>query len=686
MSEERIVKTICNMCQLGCGINVHVAGERAVRISPMEEHPLRILCPKADSQAILEMVYSEERLRTPLKKVNGTFKEISWDDAFDFISEELTRIKQQYAARAFAYNTGNAFISTQTEKVARRFCDLYGTPNFTSGASFCFYARLFAHNLTWDYRGGYALPSWRQSQCAIIWGSNPTESSIPILPAVNALRERGGKLIVIDPRVIPLAKQADIYAQVRPGTDCALALGLLNVVINEELYDREFTANWTIGFDRLVEHVKGYSPEKVAEITWVPPDTIRAMARMYAQTRPASIFEGVALDHYNNGFQASRAIAILIAITGNLDVPGGNAWPDRGKPFTNLRITDRIHDEDGIGAEYPIFNLFSRERSAMCIPDAILEAKPYPIKALLVHGSDPMRIWPNTSRAKKALDSLELLVVIDLFMTDTAQLADIVLPCASFLEGGSWKDYRTNGLPMVGIGKRAIEPIGSSREDWQIIAELGKKMGFGEYFPWYNVDELFQYLFEPTGITLEQFSEHPGGVFTARPRSRKYLEDGFNTPSGKVEIYSKTLEENGYAPLPIFEEPSESLVNRPDLAEEYPFLLITGAKTRYFTHSRFRNLPSLRQHVPEPLAEINAEAANRLGIEQGDTVVVESPRGNIRLKSFVTHDIHPNVVSIQHGWGEANANLLIDDAASARDPASSYPPFKAAICRVVKVN
>jgi len=271
-----------------------------------------------------------------------------------------------------------------------------------------------------------------------------------------------------------------------------------------------------------------------------------------------------------------------------------------------------------------------------------------------------------------------------LFMTDTAKMADVVLPCTSFLEGKSWKDQRSNGLPMVGIGDQAIEPIANSMEDWQIIAGLGRKMGFQEYFPWKNADELFQYLFEPTGITLAQLKEHPGGIFYAKPELQRYLGEGFHTPSGKVEIYSETLENYGYAPLPIFEEPAESPQSRPDLAQEYPFILISGAKTRYFTHSRFRNIPSLRQHVPEPLIEINASVAENMGIGQGDLVSVQSARGAIKLKASLTNDIHPQVVSIQHGWGEANVNLLIDDV--ARDSISSYPAFKAVLCKVTKMN
>jgi len=684
MNAERIVKTICNLCGQGCGLDVHVKDERIVKVSPMAEHVFNTLCPKAQSQPVIEWVYSRERLTNPLRKVNGEFKEVSWDDALDFIVDKLDRIKRQHGAKAVAYHTGNAFISTQVERLAMLLCDLYGTPNFTSGAAFCDYAKRFAHSLTFDYEGVFAYPCWRDSSCAIIWGANPCESVHVVVPMINALQQRGGKLVVIDPRITPLAKRADIYAQVRPGTDCALALGLLNVIITEELYDRDFVEKWTTGFDKLAEHVKGYPPEKVEELTWVPVETIKAIARTYAQSKSACIFEGVALEHINNGVQSSRALAILMAITGNIDIPGGNAWPSRGSHFKNLRIKreDRTSFEEGIGAEYPIFNRFARERSAVCLPNAILDEKPYPITALFVQGANPMLIWPNTHRTEMALNKLDLLVVIDLFMTDTAKLADVVLPCTTFLERKSWKDYIAIGLPLVAIGNQSIAPIGNSLPDWEIIAELARKMGFEERFPWKSEDEIFQYLLEPLGITLERFQQEPEGVFYAKSEQQRYLREGFNTPSGKVEIYSETLGKYGYAPLPTFEEPGESLRSRPDMAETYPFILITGSKTRYFTHSRFRNIPSLRERVPEPVVEINSKAAEEIGIVQGEVVTVQSPRGSIRLKALLTNDIHPRVVSIQHGWSEANVNLLIDDM--VRDPISSFPAFKSSLCRIAK--
>ncbi len=682
MVERRIVKTICNMCQMGCGIDVHVEDGRIAKVSPMEGHVFKGLCPKAGTKAISEMVYSEQRLKTPLKKVNGQFKEISWDEAFNFISEKLDKVKKQYGAKALAYNTGNAFISTHTEKAAKRLCGLYGTPNFTSGASFCFYARVFAHSLTFDYRGVFATPSWRKSQCAIIWGGNPTESTPGIIPAINNVQKKGGKLIVIDPKIIPLAKQADIHAQVRPGSDCALALGLLHVMIEEELYDKDFVKDWTIGFDKLAAHVKNYCPEKVASITWVSAEKIRAIARIYARSKPATILQGVALDHFTNGVQASRAVAILMAVTGNVDLPGGNTWARGGVRFT-LKLPEGSSKEEGIGIEYPIFNRFTHERSAMCIPDAILNGRPYPIKALIIQGSNPMLIWPNTNRAENALRSLELLVVIDLFMTDTARLADVVLPCTSFLEEKSFKNYKSFGLPLVTIGEQAIKPIGNSMEDWKIVAELGKRLGFEKYFPWKNADELFLELLKFSGITIDQLKEKPGGVFYAKPEPQKYLKEGFGTPSGKIELFSETMDKYGYAPLPTFEDSLEDLMKKNNLTQDCPFILITGSKTKYFTHSRFRNIPSLRRHCPKVMAEINTKAGEGLGIKQGDTICLRTPKGSIKVNALLTDDIHPEVISLPHGWREANANLLIDD--SIRDPISSYPGFKAIPCSIETV-
>jgi anaerobic selenocysteine-containing dehydrogenase len=675
----KIVNSLCRMCITTCGLIAEVEDGRATRIRANKEHLYRTLCPKAEG--LLELTYSKERLTEPLRKINSGWKAISWDEAFDFISDKLKDIKGKYGAKALAFHLGNPFVGTHTEKVVRRFADLYGSPNYTSGSSFCYYSRTIAHSLTFDYGGVTALPSFRGTQCMIVWATNPIESSHLQAGAIRISRERGAKLIVIDPMLTPLAKEADIYAQIRPGTDCALALSMINVIIEENLYDKQFVQNWTIGFDKLAEYVKQYPPELAERITWVPAENIRNIARTYAKTKPALIASGISLDHCTNGIHTNRAIAILVAITGNVDISGGNTWPARIR-FTNLRVMERAaSDEEGVGQEYPIFTKFTGgEKTVMAVLDAILTEKPYPIRVLLVDGSNPMLVFPDTSTVEKAFKKLELLVVMDLFMTDTAKLADIVLPATGSLECKWLKDYRDTGASSVAMAEQAIEPIGNCKPDWEVWAELGRRMGYEEYFPWKDADELFAYLLKPSGITLDQLKENPAGV-RIRPEQQRYLKEGFNTPSGKVELYSETLQRHGYNPLPCYEEPPESPVSTPDLANRYPLILITGCRSRFYTHSQFRNLSTLRKQNPEPLIEINMETAKGLAISDGDIITVESPRGSIRLRARITDRIHPKVVSVPHGWSEANINLLTDS--QMRDPISAYPPFKAGLCKVV---
>jgi anaerobic selenocysteine-containing dehydrogenase len=291
--------------------------------------------------------------------------------------------------------------------------------------------------------------------------------------------------------------------------------------------------------------------------------------------------------------------------------------------------------------------------------------------------------WPNTNKVIKAFEKLDLIVVIDTFMTDTAKRADIVLPGSTFLERQDLRTYPSRGMTLILRTERAVEPVGNSMEDWKIWAELGKRLGYGEYFPWKDSDELFEYLLKPTNISIDRLKQNPGGVYYLERRFQKYLKEGFNTPSKKVELYSEAMNTFGYDPLPTFHEPAESPVSRPDLIEKYPLVLITGARTIAYQHTQYRNLPSLRRLVPEPLIEINPKTAASLGIADGDAVKVESLRGGIQLRAKLTEGIHPEVVSLQHGWSEANVNYLTDD--QARDPISAYPGFRSEMCRVTKL-
>ena len=682
MPDVTNVKTICKMCPTGCGLITEVKNGRAIKVRPDNEHPFNRLCPKF--AGLLDLTYSKERITRPMRRIGDTWREIKWDEAFDFIVQKLKRIKAQEGARALAFHLGVPFIGTIGQKMARRFADIYGSPNYTSGATFCYYSRIIGCSLTFDYGIVNALPSFRGTRCILVWGANPKGSSFLQYGVIRMLKEKGVKLVVIDPRKIEIAKDADIYAQIRPGTDVFLALSLINVIIDENLYDKEFVENWAVGFDRLVERAKEYPPERAEEVTWVPAEKIREIARIYATNRPSSILGGISPDHSSNGVQANRAIAILISITGNVDKHGGNMWAE--KPSLNdLRLREKVSPgEEGVSQEYPLFNKFSTEKSMMSVLDSLITNKPYPIRALIVQGSNPMLTFPDTNMTKKALKNLGLLVVIDLFMTDTARLADIFLPASFALESRELKDYSELGISLLAIGDKAIEPIGQSLPDWKIWTELGRKMGYTEYFPWENGAELISYLLKPSGYSFSEFRDQ-GGVIVLHPDQQRYLKKGFNTPSGKVEIYSELLEKYGYDPLPSYKEPLESTINSPDLAEKYPLILITGARSMAFTHSQHRNIPSMVKRDPEPVAEIHTETAKQLKIEEGDIVVVESPRGTIKIKAKISGAIHPKVVSVMHGWSKANVNLLTAGEPRFRDPISAYPPYRTGLCRVTHI-
>ena len=680
MTETKVVKTVCNMCTNHCGINVYVGNGKIVKVEGMPEHPLHYLCIKAS--AIPELVHSSERLTSPLKKVNGEFKEVSWDEAFTFIADKLNSIKQEYGAKAVNIYVGNPFIATQTEKVIRRFADLYGTPNYTTGARYCFIPKVIGHSLT---TGSLIVPYvTRDTKCMVIWGKNPQETFASEINLINTLLKGGAKLIVIDPRRTRLAKKADLHAQVRPGTDCALALGLLNVIISEGLYDDSFVREWTIGFNKLVNYVKEFTPKRVEEITWVPAETIENIARMYATTKPACTSLGVSVDHCTNGIQAIRAISTLVAITGNLDVPGGSVLALPGMAQTNLRLENRVVNETPIGADYPLYTKYVRETVMTRLLDAILDGKPYPVKGLLVSGSNLAVTWPDSNRVRKALEELDLLAVVDIFMTDTAKMADIVLPGTTFLEREDLRDaYHTHEDVCLFVRtNRVIEPVGKSMEDWKIWAELGKRMGYAEYFPWKDTEELHKELLESSDITLEQLKQNPGGVIYRERKFQQYLKNGFNTPSKKAEIYSETLAQLGIDPIPTFREPLESPVSRLELVEKYPLVLTTGARSTVYLHSEYRNLPSLRKLYPEPSVEINTETASSLSIADGDMVMVESLRGGIKIKAKLTEDVHPRIVSIQMGWSEANANFLTSNETS--DPVLGLTGMRASLCRITK--
>ncbi|MGQ9546840.1 MAG: molybdopterin-containing oxidoreductase family protein [Dehalococcoidia bacterium] len=680
----QLVKTTCQLCHLGCGMNVYVEEGRIVKVEGMSEHPFNkgVLCPKGE--AVIEYVYSPDRLKYPLKKKNDGWQRISWNEALDIVVDKMTEVKSTYGAKAFAVAIGMSILlsGSVTVGLIRRFCYAFGSPNCFSVESMCYRCRVISYLLTY---GRFRVADPGNSRCIILWGHNPTNSNPVLTDSILRAKDKGATVIVIDPRRIPLARTADIHLQPRPGTDCALILGLLNVIISRGLYDKEFVDKWTLGFERLAEHVKLYTPSYVEKITWVAADAIEKLAQTYATTKPACIVQGTnALDQHRTGIQNGRGVAILQAVTGNVDVPGGFIRAPRLRE--NPIEMPTKPQEAAIGQkEYPVFySVLGREfgeGQAMLLCDNLLTGEPYPIKMMIVTGSNPLLTWPDSRKVKQAFQKLDFLVVMDQFMTQTAKMADLVLPAATFLERTELSDYYSLwGLAHVMLRKKVIQ-YEECWPDLKFWFELAHRLGYGQYFPWKTIEEAIDYVLEPSGLTLKRLTvEKPEGVTYGSVKYKEYESEGFRTPSGKVELYSETLAGLGYHPMPTFEEPPESPESTPELTQQYPLILTTGARILEFCHSQHRNISRLRQRSLEPLVEINPATAARYGIADGDMVTVSTRRGSIEIKARVFEDIMPGVVCISHGWDEANVNILTSQEPA--DPIIGYPALKALLCRI----
>ncbi len=702
-TDEKVLKSVCRMCHGVCGVLVHVKNGKVTKVTGDPESPLSkgYMCSKG--KASLEYLYHPDRLLHPLKRAGAKgenkWQRISWDEALDTVSERLLHYKKECGPEsvAFAVGTGRPY-----QMFALRFANSFGTPNMVTYAHVCYLPRVVASMITCgqlpvcDFYGfGGVYP-----KCVVAWGCNMSETGAADGMCGHQLtlaRRRGAKSIVIDPRRTAAAAKADIWAQVRPGTDVALAMGLIHIIIAEKLYDKEFVERYTEGFDRLAERVRAYMPSKVSEVTWVPAQTIKEMARMYATTRPACLLWGNGTDMSPNCFQTARALLILRAITGNLDVPGGDAFwvPPKGivqtSPFMDpgVILPERVSPETlakKLGAGESFMNLTLRHSRFY---DAVLSGEPYPMKALMLVGTNPLLTASDCLKGEQALRKLEFTVTLDLFMNPTNQFADIVLPAATWLEQDDIADMHF--IWCVAARQKAAE-VGECWDDKKIFIELAKRMGMRADFPWENVNEFCDYVLKDTGMNFKEFKKI--GILKGEMRYRKYETDGFATPSGKFEIASSILQANGYDALPEYIEPPESPRSTPELAEKFPLIAITGCKVEPFFHTEYRQLKSQRKRNAGPLVEISPATAEALGIKDGDWVWVESPRARIRQRAKVSAAIHPQMVSIQHawwfpekeppeyGWKESSANLLLD--ARPADPIWSSEPWKGFLCRVCK--
>lgn len=675
---------ICGICKSLCGIEVTIENNKVIAVEGDKNNPLTkgYICPRG--KALPEIMYSKERLSQPMKKdADGNWRSIDWEEVFDTLVEKLKYYKENFGPETVAMFTGEGGVSRQFPEYVKRFCSVYGTPNYSTSGSHCHLSKAMANMIT---VGALPSPDYENSRCITLWGYNPANSTPPKMIYINKAIKNGAKLIVIDPQETPLAKRADLHLKLRPGTDGALALGIIHVMIKENLYDRNFVENWTVGFDELVKLVEDFTPEKVSRITHVSSEDIVLAARMLANNRPTNLYPGIAIELQSNGFQAARGISILQAIIGDIDVKGGAIITSL--PSLSPLSLDKKYktSKEAIGASvYPLFVKTSGNAQANIFSDAILEGKPYPLKALFVIGSNPILTWPNANKLSKAFKALDFLVVMDNFMTETAKLADMVIPGSLVIERYElWNGGGVFGKNILGVSPKLIDSEYGISE-WQLISELAKRLGYDKEFPWASEEEALADRFSSFDKTYEELLELPYGYEYKPLKEKAYKENGFKTPSKKVEIYSRTLEEMGMEPLPVYHEPAESPLSENSLKEEYPLVASTGARYLEYYHSRYRNIDSIREYSKEkePLVKLHPETALAQGVKEGEVIRVESRRGSIQLKAAITEEVIPGTLLIPHGWDTANANELTDNV--ELDPISGFPPDRGFLAKIVKL-
>ncbi len=666
---EKVIPTFCAMCgpSTGCGIWAHVKEGRLVRVEGMKESPLNRgrNCPKA--HASTQWVYSPQRLKFPMKRIGekgeGKFEKIGWDEAVDLIAAKLMDQKEHYGPESLA------ILSPARRSYSSylfRFLAAHGSPNYAH-SGIC----NMQNGFSFSYTIGIHTPKadYANSDLILIWGKQPiySGSSKGGTRSIIAIKERGAKIVAIKPTMEPDVAMADLWVPIRPGTDAALALSMLNVVINENLYDAAFVAEWCHGFEELKSHIQKFPPEWAEPITGLPSNQIKEVARMYATAKSAAIDAGNGFEHAPAACDAIRAVAILIAITGNLDRKGGNISPlgsTMPKPKA-LSLRERYTQEwvdKLVAPEFPKpFQPYKEGTTSAYyrIFDSILTEEPSPIRTVIAPGTQPTVSTRSPKRVIEALKKLDFFVVVDVMSTAEMNYADVVVPVATPYETDHPFECTDN---WIMARNKVIEPLGDYKSIYEFFLDLGVKMGYGVDFWDGSMTDCMNDQLEPLGMTIDELRSHPTGIeYPMKPMVYEKYDQIFSTksiriskepylPQGKVAIYNTTFEEHGFNPLPEWREPPESPTATPELLEKYPLTFSDFHTSKAYNASWLRNVPLLREILPYPTLQIHPDTAEARGIKEGDWVIVESPHGFIKLKAEVIPGIRPDTVMALHGW------------------------------------
>ena len=689
---DRLVQTHCCFCGVQCGIQLKVRDEKVVGFEPWQDFPVNQgkLCPKGVKRYLQNN--HPDRLLAPLVRTNDGFREAEWDEVLTKVVDNIRRIQQTYGKDAFAL-LGGASLTNEKAYLMGKFARVaLGTANIDYNGRLCMVSAGAGNKMAFGI--DRAANPWSDiplAKCIIVTGSNIGECFPILTDYLWRARDSGAKLIVIDPRMTPVARTADLFLPVRPGRDSALMNGLLHVLVERNWIDHEFIAAHTVDFDRVREAVATYTPPHTANITGVPAANIIKAAEMWGEAQTSMLLHARGIEHHTKGVENVLSCINLVLATGRIGRPGcgygtitgqGNGQGGRehgqrcnqlpgGRDIENPQHRQEIASFWGIAEQ----DLPQKGLTAVELFDAINEGK---IKGLLSISFNPLVSLPNTALTQSALEKLEFYVAIEPFMSETARHADVVL-------AGSLQEEDegtvTNGEGRVVRLRQSVKPPANARVDWHIIVEIAQRLGKGEFFPYGQAEDMFGELsrassggpIDYAGITYKRIEENKGVFWPCptpeHPGTPRLFEGGkFMHPDGKARFHAIQ-----YRP------PAE------DVDADYPIFMTSGrVVSQYLSGTQTRRIGPLVDQYPNPQVEIHPLLAQKLGIKSGDTAHVESRRGELTLPALVMKTIRPDTIFIPYHWpGERSANRVTN---RVLDPISKIPEFKVCAVRVSKAQ
>ena len=674
-----VKKSACYFCHANCGVLAYVKDGEVIKIEGDPDYTNQGgLCCRGTSA--LKHVHHPARINHCLKRAGAKgenkWEQIPWDQGIREVAERLNQIKEESGAEAVATAGG----TTRTDDYARRrFFNIFGSPNSFHNALLCWIPTFMVETAV----GGWSPfeTDLGGSRCVILWGMNPGASTLPSMHGYTDLQLNGLKIIVVDPRYSETAKNADLWLPLRPGSDTALALAMAHTICYEGMVDFNFVINHCDGFDAIMDHLEKYSPEWAAPITWLDPEDIRKAARMYAMNKPSNIQWGCTWDQLGpDSVSGSHARAIMRALTGNLDCPGGDLIPGPSMTFLTdeeLELNELLPEEQKakqIGSNF--FKLTSWpgyskiadtavatwgkamttewfcEAHGPSVFKAIITGDPYRVRSLIVCATNPQSCYGDSKMVLEALKRCEFLVTVEYWMTPAAFYSDYIFPAAGALERPV---MHTNygATDSIQCSQRAMQPLYDRHDEYTFWKELGLACGQNpEYWPWETEEDVYYDVIKPLGYPVSSYDEfvEQYRMFFPPQHFKKYEKNGFCTQTRKFEFKSTILEELGYPPMPEYHGCGENEYDHPELLEEYPITLTTGGSPMPYHHSEHFNMPTIRYIAPEPYFTIHPELAEELGIKYGDWCWIETRRGRIRMRANVEPSIAPKAVWCPRGW------------------------------------